>query len=329
VVALPLAAVADRRHRGPVAALGIVGFSAAALVSALAPGLSALAGARLVAVGFETLVAAIATSAAVEAVSASSRGKAVSLVALGGGAGAALSVLVYPLVAPHWRLLYAIAALGLPLAPIALLLPSPGAPTISSGVRLLLLRPPWRSRLTVLGIGAGCGALLSEPANFFSVFFGSRRLAMSPASLSVLVAASGAAAVAGYIAGGVATDRLGRRLPAVVLLVVAAGLTALSFTPSAAIYVVMNILWSAAAGAVAPVVAAWTVELVPTRARVTAVTATAVAGALGGVLGLRAVAGLEPALGLSATLWGAAAVAILGTLALLTLPETRGRPLPE
>lgn len=328
-IALPLAALADRWRRGPVAAIGIVAFTLASLGSALTESLTELAAARLVAVCFETLVAALATAAALEAVSAGRRGRAASLLAVSAGAGAVISVVGYPLVAPHWRVLYLAAAPGLLLAPLALRIPGRRVSLHGNARVSLLLRPPWRPRLTVLALSAVLGSLLYEPANLFAVLFGSRTLKLSPAALSAVLVASGIAAAGGYLAGGVLSDRFGRRMPGVVLAVMSALLTALAFTGSLPVYVVGNLLWSGSAGAAAPIISAWTAELMPTRARVTALTATGVAGALGGAAGLQLVAGLSPGLGLGGTLWLSAGLAVLGSLALLALPETRGLPLPE
>ncbi|HEY8739682.1 MAG TPA: MFS transporter, partial [Candidatus Dormibacteraeota bacterium] len=298
VAALPLAVVADHRHRGAAAAVAIAGFSAASLASALSPNLATLGAARLAAVCFETLVLAVAVSATMEAVGAANRGKAASLLALCAGVGAGLSVVGYPLVTPHWRLLYFVAGIGLCLAPIGLRIPSrPRQADEERGVRTLL-DTPWRSRLAALAAAAALGSVLYEPANFFSVLFGSRRLGLSAAALSAVVAASGIAAVAGFLVGGAASDRFGRRSPVVVLLVLSALLAAASFSPAVASYIAANLLWSALAGAAAPMLEAWTAELVPSRARVTAFTATAVAGAIGGVTGLQLVAGLSPAWGI-------------------------------
>jgi DHA1 family inner membrane transport protein len=327
-VAVPLAIAADRSHRGRLAAVGIAGFSVAALATAAAPGVSWLAGARLFAVCFETLVSAIAAAAALEIVAPGSRGRTASLLALAGGAGAALSVVGYPIVAPHWRLLYLAAAPGLLLAPLALRIPSRPRSTGTSGV-IVLLAAPWRSRLLVLAASAALGAVLYEPANFFTVFYGSRRLGLSSVDLSLVLTASGVAATAGFVVGGAASDRFGRRSPAVALMLLSALLTALSYTPSSWAYIAANIAWSGLAGAAAPMVGAWTAELVPSRARVTAFTATGVAGALGGVAGLQLVAALSAGLGLLGTLWLAAGIAAVGALAMLALPETRGQPLPD
>jgi MFS family permease len=328
-IALPLAALADRWRRGPVAAISIAAFSLASLGSALVGSLTELAAARVVAVCFETLVAAVATAAALESVSPARRGRTASLLAVSAGMGAAVSVFAYPLLAPHWRLLYLAAAPGLLLAPLALHIPGRRALVHGDDGWQLLLRPPWRVRLAVLAFSAVLGALLYEPANLFAVLFGSRTLKLSPAALSAVLVASGIAAACGYVAGGVLSDRFGRRLPGVVLAVTSALVTALAFTGSMPVYVVGNVLWSGSAGAAAPVINAWTAELMPTRARITALTATGVAGALGGAAGLQLVAGLSPGMGLGGALWLGAGLAVLGSLALLALPETRGLPLSE
>ncbi|HXA42768.1 MAG TPA: MFS transporter [Candidatus Solibacter sp.] len=327
-IGLPLAVVADRGRRGPVAAVGIAGFSLAGLVTAIVPSIGVLAIARLAAVCCETVVAAVATAATLEAVGSSRRGRAASLLALSGGAGATLSLVAYPLVAPHWRILYGFAGLGVLVAPLALRISShrPAGAHVSARV---LLDSPWRRRLLVLAASGALGALLYEPANFFAIFFGSRTLGLQPFALSAVQLVSGVAAAGGLVVGGLLSDRAGRRWPSVVLLSLSAVLTAISFTSSRVLYVGGNVLWSVFASASAPMLGAWTTELMPTRARVTGFTATGVAGALGGVGGLQLVRALAPALGLGGTLWLTAGAAVAGSLALLALPETRGEALPE
>ncbi|MEA2682089.1 MAG: hypothetical protein QOK05_417 [Chloroflexota bacterium] len=326
-IALPLAFAADRAHRGRLAALGIAGFSLAALATAASPGVSWLAGARLFAVCFETLVSAVALAAALEAVGPDRRAQTAAFLALSAGAGVALSVLGYPLVAPRWRLLYLAAAPGLLLAPLALGIPgrARGGPT-GLGV---LVAPPWRRRLLVLAASSALGTVLYEPANFFAVFFGSRSLGLTSVELSLVLGASGVAAALGFVLGGAVSDRLGRRVPSVMLGLASAVLAAVSFSSSAPTYIGAGIAWSAVAGAAGPMVGAWIAELMPARARVTAFTATGVSGALGGVLGLQLVAALSGSLGLQRTIWVTAIVAGVGAVVLLALPETRGRPLPD
>src|SRR5258708_29989609 len=101
--ALPLATLADRFGRRRLIAVGVAGFSVANFLSGLANSLEALALLRLVAVCFEALVAGVATALVVEEAPSSRRGQAVSVLALLSGLGTGITVISYPLVAPHWR----------------------------------------------------------------------------------------------------------------------------------------------------------------------------------------------------------------------------------
>ncbi|GAC1331397.1 MAG: hypothetical protein NVSMB17_09430 [Candidatus Dormibacteria bacterium] len=327
-IALPLGAMADRWNRGRMATLGIVGFSLAAVASAMAPGIFPLAVARFAAVCMETLVAAVATACAVEVVEARRRGLAAAGAALCGGAGAAVAVVAYPLIAPHWQSLYLLAGvLGLFVAPVALLLPA--GQSRRPGVAPTRVGPPRGTALVVLSAAAALGGLLFGPANFFSVLYGSRRLGLSPADLSLVLVASGAVAAVGYVLGGLLTDRVGRRLPAVILLVLSCVLAAISYLPSTLAYVVAGVGWSGVAAASAPVITAWTAELVPTPSRVTGYTVLGIAGSVGGVAGLVLVGAAETFLGLPAAIWLTVAPALLGIALLVSLPETGGTALPQ
>src|SRR5437879_7800426 len=104
--ALPLATLADRFGRRRLIAVGVAGFSLANFASAFAPSLTALALLRLVAVCFEATVGGVATALFVEEAPAGRRGQAVSVLALIAGAGMGITVIVYPLIAPHWRWLF-------------------------------------------------------------------------------------------------------------------------------------------------------------------------------------------------------------------------------
>src|SRR5438309_17655 len=99
--ALPLATLADRFGRRRLIAVGVAGFSIANFASAFAPSLEALAFLRLIAVCFKILVNKIATTLIVEETPPGRRGQAVSVLAILSGAGAAITVIAYPIVAPH------------------------------------------------------------------------------------------------------------------------------------------------------------------------------------------------------------------------------------
>jgi len=328
-IAIPLARIADRGRRGIVLALAVAGFSVVALGAALSPSLAALAVIRFFAVGFETVVGAVATAAVVEHVERHHRARAVSVLSLAGGAGYGVVVIVYPFVAPHWRDLYFAAAALTPVAAAMLLLPARAHPLRHDAGIATLARAPWLPRLAVLGGSAVVGALLYEPAGLFGVYYGSHTLRMGPAALSAVIFVSGVFAAAGYAVGGLTSDRWGRRLPAVVLSCLTAILTGLTFAGVMSLYLAGNFVSSLVGSAAAPIAGAWTAELFPTSVRATAFAVAGFVGAVGGILALQVHALLAGRMGQGSALLLVTPVAIAGTLLLLLLPETVAQPLAE
>jgi SHS family lactate transporter-like MFS transporter len=330
--ALPLAALADHTGRRRLLAAGVTAGAAANLASGLAPSLAWLTVGRVAAVCFEALSVSVATALVVEEVPPGARGSGVAWLTVMGGVGIGLTVLAYPLLVPHWRLLYLAGVAGLAVGPLIwMALPESRAWSAArgSGRALgLLLTPPWRRRLTVLAAASALGAALYEPAGLFVAFFGSR-LGLSPAAISAVVVVSGIASLPAFVLGARLSDAVGRRLPEVAM----AGLAALSagatFSGSLAAFWAGNIAWSILASASVPILGAWTGELFPTRARATSETVGAVAAAAGGAGGLQLVGLLSGRLGLGHSLTLTALLALIGTFLLLLLPETRGRPLPD
>ena len=331
--ALPLAMLADRFGRRRLIAVGVAGFSIANFGSAFAPSLEGLAFLRLAAVCFEVLVGGVATALIVEEAPAGRRGQAVSVLAVLSGAGTAITVIAYPLVAPHWRWLFAAGGVGLVAAPLIWLRLPEGRVwerVRPSGSALrLLLAPPWRRRLVIIAATTALLAVLLEPAGLFFTLFASQVLRMSPAKISVLIAVSGVAGAASYVAGGYLSDRYGRRAPGAGLTGATAVAASLSFATGTPGFLLGNVLWSSFASAATPVLGAWSGELFPTRARATAEAAGSVAGAVGSVAGLQAVGVLASSAGLGTALELTGVVALAGAALLLLLPETRGSPLPD
>ncbi|TMD90719.1 MAG: MFS transporter [Chloroflexi bacterium] len=331
--ALPLATLADRFGRRRLIAVGVAGFSIANFGSAFAPSLEGLAFLRLAAVCFEVLVGGVATALIVEEAPAGRRGQAVSVLAVLSGAGTAITVIAYPLVAPHWRWLFAAGGVGLVAAPLIWLRLPEGRVwerVRPSGSALrLLLAPPWRRRLVIIAATTALLAVLLEPAGLFFTLFASQVLRMSPAKISVLIAVSGVAGAASYVAGGYLSDRYGRRAPGAGLTGATAVAASLSFATGTPGFLLGNVLWSSFASAATPVLGAWSGELFPTRARATAEAAGSVAGAVGSVAGLQAVGVLASSAGLGTALELTGVVALAGAALLLLLPETRGSPLPD
>lgn len=331
--ALPLATLADRFGRRRLIAVGVAGFSLANFASGLAPSLEALAVLRLIAVCFEALVGGVATALVVEEAPVKQRGQAVSILALLGGLGTGITVIAYPLLAPHWRWLFLAGGLGVFAAPVIWFrLPEGrrwlGVQVTGSALRVLL-RPPWRRRVAVIAAVTALLAVLLEPAGLLFTVFASDVLHLSPAAISVLIAVSGIAGAAFYIVGGFLTDRFGRRGPAFLLTLATAISSSLSFATASVGFYVGNVLWSAFASASTPVFGAWTAELFPTRARATAEATSGVAAAIGGIAGLQLVGLLSPNTGLGRALELCGIAAIAGAFLLLLLPETKQAPLPD
>jgi len=331
--ALPLATLADRFGRRRLIAIGVGGFSVANFASAFAPTLEALAVLRLIAVCFEALVGGVATALIVEEAPPGRRGQAVSVLAVLSGAGTGITVLGYPVVAPHWRWLFLAGGIGLLAAPLIWTRLPEGRvwlrARVSGSALRLLIEPPWRRRLIVIAANTALLAVLLEPAGLLFTLFASQFLHMSPVGISELIFVSGVAGAASYLAGGYLTDRFGRRAPGTALTgatAVAAGLSFVTGTPG---FVAGNVLWSSLASAATPVLGAWSAELFPTRARATAEAMGAVAAALGSVAGLQAVGLLSQSVGLGPALALTGVVAFAGAGLLLLLPETRGAPLPD
>ena len=275
----------------------------------------------------------LATALIVEEAPAGRRGQAVSVLAVLSGAGTAITVIAYPLVAPHWRWLFAAGGVGLVAAPLIWLRLPEGRVwerVRPSGSALrLLLAPPWRRRLVIIAATTALLAVLLEPAGLFFTLFASQVLRMSPAKISVLIAVSGVAGAASYVAGGYLSDRYGRRAPGAGLTGATAVAASLSFATGTPGFLLGNVLWSSFASAATPVLGAWSGELFPTRARATAEAAGSVAGAVGSVAGLQAVGVLASSAGLGTALELTGVVALAGAALLLLLPETRGSPLPD
>ncbi|HXC77081.1 MAG TPA: MFS transporter [Candidatus Acidoferrum sp.] len=331
--ALPLATLADRFGRRRLIAIGVAGFSIANFASAFAPSLTALSLIRLVAVCFEAMVGGVATALIVEEAPAGQRGLAVSVLAVLAGIGAGITVISYPLLAPHWRWLFFAGGIGFVAAPVIWLRLPEGRTwskvRLSGSALRLLMGGPWRRRILVLSATTALLAVLLEPAGLLFTVFATDTLHMTPVAISVLIAVSGGAGGLAYLAGGYLSDRFGRRWPGIGLTASTAVVASLSFATGIGGFVVGNVLWSAIASASTPVFGAWSAELFPTRARATAEAAVGVAAAIGSVVGLQAVGLLSPSLGLGRALELIGVAAVVGAFLLFWLPETKEAPLPD
>ena len=331
--ALPLATLADHFGRRRLIALGVALFSLVNFATAFAPSLLALAAVRLTASCFENLVLGVVTALVVEEAPTARRGQAVSALALLFGLGQGIPVLIYPLVAPNWRVLFLAGGIGVLAAPLIWRrLPEGRAwqrAHVSGSTMRLLAQSPWRRRVLILAASVMVGTVLGEPAGLFFTVYASQTLHLSPFVISAMIVAAAVCALVGYVAGGYLSDRYGRRILGAGLGAVTAVFTGGGFISGAGGFIAGNLLWSGFASAGTPVMGAWSGELYPTRARATAEATGGVAAAMGGIIGLQIVGALSPVLGLGRSLAVLAAAGVLSAALLLLLPETRGRPLPD
>jgi MFS family permease len=332
VGALPLSALADRAGRRRLLAVGVTAAAVADLASGLAASLAWLTLARVAAVSFEALTVSVATALVVEEVPASARGRGVALLTVAAGAGAGITALAYPVLAPHWRLLYLAGGAGVVAGPLIwLALPESRAwqsVRLATGALRLLATAPWRRRLLTLAAASALGAALYEPAGLLVALFGSR-LGLNPTAISAVVVVAGLASLPAFVVAARISDAAGRRRPEVAIAGLAALVVAATFSGSVLAYWAGNVAWSILASASVPILGAWTGELFPTRARASSEAASALAAAAGGAAGLQLVAALSGRLGLGPSLALTSMLALAGAGLLLLLPETRGHPLPE
>ncbi len=332
IAGLGLGLLSDRLGRRRVLIVSVAGFSLANLASAAAPNLAALAALRVVAVCLETGAGATATALVIEELPAPARAFGITILTIAAGAGAGVATVLWPFIAPNWRVLYLLGATGLLGAGALLLWLRESRAWSGSGQHrglalAVLLQRAWRGRLLIAVATALLSAVLYVPANLFYAARGDQ-LGMGQFQISAVIVVGALLSIPAFFAGAALSDRLGRRRPAVLLSVVTTGWVALAFAGGPAAYWTGNILWTIFASAGSPITGTWFGELFPTRARATSGALSSVFGSVGGVLGFEVLRVLGTAHGLGIAILSCAGVAVVGALLQALLPETLGRPLP-
>lgn len=333
IAGLALGLLSDRLGRRRVLIVSVAGFSLANVASAAAPNLAVLAALRVVAVSLETGAGATATALVIEELPAAARAFGISILTIAAGAGAGVSTVLWPFIAPDWRVLYLLGAAGLVGAGALYLWLRESRAWTGSGEHrglalAILLRRAWRGRLLIAVTTTLLSAVLYVPANLFYAVRGDQ-LGMGQFEISGVIVVGAVLSIPAFFAGAALSDRLGRRRPAVILSVITACCVAMAFSGGAAVYWTGNILWTIFASAGSPVTGTWFGELFPTRARATSGALSSVFGSFGGVLGFELLSALGTRHGLGFAILWCAGVAVAGALLLAVLPETLGRPLPE
>jgi MFS family permease len=287
LLALVIAASADRRGRRKVLLWATGAGCALAATGALAPSLAWLGASQALARAFATAMLVVITVVAAEEMPAGSRAYALSLLAMADGLGAGFCVMALRLAdigERGWRLIYVLPLLGLLLVPgVARRLPETrrfvathvDAPLRGHGRRLLLLAVS----LLLVNLYAG------PSSQFFNRFLKHERhyTGGGIALITILTSTPGAI---GLIVGGVLADRRGRRAIAAVSLVAGTALSVgIFYTYHWEMWLVSTTGTVVFAASVAPL-AVYGPELFPTslRGRVNGI--IGVAGLAGSAIGL-------------------------------------------
>lgn len=187
-----------------------------------------------------------------------------------------------------------------------------------------------RRRLAMLLLATGSLALATGPGFTYVVLYAEQVLGASSGTTALLVLAAGPVGGLGLLAGRWLGDHAGRRPAAAIsLLATALGLV-VAYGGTLAGLAVGYLVGIASASAFGPPIGALAAEAFPTQVRATVAGWATAAGVLGAVAGLAAFGMLADSSGeFGSAARTLAVVVAAGVLALLGLPETRGRELDE
>jgi MFS family permease len=282
LVAVVVAALADRLGRRRMVSLAAVASCVVAAVGALAPTLPALTASQVVSRGFATALLLLIAIVSAEEMPAGSRAYAYSLLTLTGGLGAGICLWALPLAELDergWRLIYVLPLLFLPILRIVrrhlpesrrFESPHVEAPVAGHGRRFWLL--------------AASGALLAimaAPASQLQNEFLREVRDFSAARIVLFTVLTVTPGSVGVVAGGRLADVHGRRIVAGVGILGGVVLTVLQFTVPGWPMWAWAVAGSMLAGLVVPAFGVYKSELFPTSLR----------GRMGGIVEALSVAG--------------------------------------
>lgn len=334
LLALPVAAVADRIGRTPVLRVTILVGLAVTAAAAASPGYWVFVALFALARPMLSATSALVSVLTVELSEVERRVPRLVLVAAGAGVGAGLSALLHGLVRgpDSFRWLFALAVVPLAaLAPVRRAIPEPPA-RVARGDLARLGTVPRSQRATLLTVCAltAMVAVVTGPANGFAFVYGEGILRLSAGHVSAIVVSSGVTGLAGLVLGRQLANGWGRRPTAALGILATTAFSALAYAGGTSAFTVGYLGGVFAAGALTPAAIAISTEVFPHATRATAQGWAIVAGVVGAVGGLALfgyVGDVVNAAGPS-SLRAAALVTFLPLTPLVgllaRLPETRG-----
>lgn len=333
-----LTRLADRYGRRRLLLLAYAIGAGASLFTAASAALAMFVVLQIVARSGLTSANSLVSTIAAEETEVAHRSRAVAAVAAAWGGGAGIAAVVYALVKGSrlgWRGLYLGAAGALLLLPFLrahvretrrfAALPAPEPHRLAR-----LWARPYRRRLLTLSSMHFLIALQATPAAGFALIFAEKVRGLPSGTIAVVVLLAGPPGLAGLVASGWLSDRIGRRVTAATGVLVATAAAIGIYAGPRALFALAYWLFVTGGALAGPALGTITAELFPTSARATALSVLGGLGILSGALSLSVFGVLVDRMGG----FGPAAVVLglapcLGVACMMALPETRGHEMEE
>ncbi len=342
MLALPITVLADRRGRRRSILIGVVGSSVACAISAVAPNLLVFTSAQVLQRGLLITTVTVAGIAVIEESPERARAYSASMLALAGGFGFSLAVVVLPLADLGewgWRLPFALGACSVLLGPsIARHLAettryttlTTHAEVVRGRLRDVMTRH--RHRFVLLGAAAFLTSMFNAPSSQLmnQYLLDDHGFSNSGVALfrTVTTAVPG---LIGLLLGGRLAEARGRRPVAAIALAIATATQIIFFVMGGPVIWVMSAISVLTAGAGGIALGTLDAELFPTEVRGTANALLTIVGVIGSVMGFGIVAGLVgPLDGLGRAIAVTGAGGLLAAIAVVPrLPESAARNLDD
>jgi MFS family permease len=343
LIALFVTALADRWGRRRSILLTVVGSAVACAATAVAPNLGVLAGAQIVQRALVIAVITVAGIAVIEEAPEGARAYSASMLALAGGFGFSLAVVVLPFgdLGTHgWRIPFALgAALIVVAPPVARALTETSRYTalttrldVTRGRLREVVDERYRRRFVLLGAAAFLTSIFSAPSSTLMNKYLEDVRGFSSTGIAVFRAVTTAVpGLVGLLLGGRLAETRGRRPVAALGLVVATTSQVAFFLLGGPVIWWMSACSILAASAGGIALGTLDAELFATEVRGTSNALLTVVGVAGSVIGLLAAGFLSDPLGhlgRSIALTGAGALAA-AFFVIPRLPESAMRRLDE
>ena len=331
-LALPIAALADRRGRRKLLLVSVTAGTVMAAITAASPSLAWFTAAQTVARGFSTAIGVLVVVIVAEEMPAGARAFGASVTTMSTGLGAGFCVMALPVADigdDGWRLLYVLPVLALPLVALA-------ARHLPESQRFVVAHADAHmaghgDRLRLLAVAAFLSAMFAAPVSQLQNEFLRDERGYGAAGISLFTILTVTPAGLAVLAGGHLAEVRGRRLVGAIGLAGSSILATAMYLTYGPTMWLLSMLASVLAGLTVPALQVYRAELFPTSLRAGTGGLLTVAGVLGAAAGVLLAGTLSDALG---GLGRAIAILAIGPLLVAVLvltrfPETAHRELEE